>query len=60
MKEDNILNASEPAAALLSEEFGKIKLTSKMRTAVAKAERDLEEGKCFSEADFKNRFAKWL
>jgi hypothetical protein len=31
-----------------------------MRTAVAKAERDFEEGKCFSEADFKNRFAKWL
>lgn len=42
------------------DEFGKIKLTSKMRAAVAKAERDLEEGRCFSEADFKNRFAKWL
>ena len=31
-----------------------------MRDAVVKAERDFEDGKCFSEADFKERFAKWL
>ena len=42
------------------DELGRIKLTSKMRADVAKAERDLEDGKCFSEDDFKNRFAKWL
>ena len=42
------------------DELGRIKLTSKMRTDVAKAERDLEDGKCFSEDDFKKRFAKWL
>ena len=28
--------------------------------AVAQAERDLEEGKCLSEAAFNERFAKWL
>ena len=42
------------------DEFGKIKLTSKMRAAVAKAERDLEEGRCLTEESFRERFAKWL
>ena len=43
-----------------SDELGRILLTKEMREAVTKAERDYEEGKCFSEADFKERFAKWL
>ncbi len=43
-----------------TDEFGRIKLTQEMRNAVVKAERDFEDGKCFSEADFKDRFAKWL
>ena len=46
--------------AYLSKEFGRIQLTQEMRDAVVKAERDFEDGKCFSEADFKERFAKWL
>lgn len=43
-----------------TDEFGRIRLTQEMREAAVKAERDFEEGKCFSEADFKERFAKWL
>ena len=43
-----------------ADEFGRIKLTPEMRDAVVKAERDYEDDKCFSEADFKERFAKWL
>ncbi len=37
-----------------------IELTAEMKAAALKAERDFEAGKCFSEADFKERFAKWL
>lgn len=98
-KENDVMIAAEPAAALLSEdvrksgllgqvmklsqpdkvalmaylskdmhteetfrtdEFGRIKLTKEMREAVVKAERDFEDGKCLTEADFKERFAKWL
>lgn len=44
----------------VSDEFGRIILTKQMREAVCKAECDLEEGKCISESDFKERFAKWL
>ena len=43
-----------------TDEFGRIKLTQEMRDAAVKAERDYENGKCLSEADFKERFAKWL
>ena len=43
-----------------TDEFGRIRLTQEMKDAALKAERDLENGKCFSEADFKERFAKWL
>ena len=43
-----------------TDEFGRIKLTQEMKDAALKAERDFENGKCFSEADFKERFAKWL
>ncbi len=43
-----------------ADEFGRIKLTPEMRDAVVKAERDYEDDKCFSEADFKERFSKWL
>ena len=46
-KENDVMIAAEPAAALL-------------REAVVKAERDFEDGKCLTEADFKERFAKWL
>lgn len=99
MKENDVMIASEPAPALLSEEgrrsgvlsqimklsqpdkvaliaylrkgveteelfqtdeFGRIKLTPEMRAAAKKAERDYEDGKCLCEADFKERFAKWL
>ena len=37
-----------------------IELTEEMKAAALRAERDFEAGKCFSEADFKERFAKWL
>ena len=43
-----------------TDEVGRIVLTKQMRDAVLKAERELEEGKCLSESDFKARFAKWL
>ena len=43
-----------------SDEFGRIKLSSEMKAAALRAERDFETGKCFSEADFKERFVKWL
>ena len=46
-KENDVMIAAEPAATLL-------------REAVVKAERDFEDGKCLTEADFKERFAKWL
>lgn len=35
-------------------------LTAEMKASALRAERDFEAGKCFSEADFKERFAKWL
>ena len=53
MEDDVTMKVSEPAALL-------IKLTQEMKDAALKAERDFENGKCFSEADFKERFAKWL
>ena len=43
-----------------TDEFGRIILTKKMRDAVHLAERDLEEGKCYTESEFKARFSKWL
>ena len=43
-----------------TDEVGRIALTKQMRDAVLKAERELEEGKCLSESDFKAHFAKWL
>ena len=45
---------------LKTDEVGRIALTKQMRDAVLKAGRELEEGKCLSESDFKARFAKWL
>lgn len=36
-----------------------IELTADMKAAALRAECDLEAGKCFSEADFKERFSKW-
>ena len=43
-----------------TDEVGRIMLTKKMKEAIVKAERDMDEGKCLSESDFKERFAKWL
>lgn len=43
-----------------TDEVGRITLTKQMKDALLRAERDLEEGKCLSESDFKGRFAKWL
>ena len=43
-----------------TDEFGRIILTKKMRDAVHLAERDLEEGRCYTESEFKTRFSKWL
>lgn len=43
-----------------TDEFGRIILTKKMRDAVHLAERDLEEGKCYTESEFKAIFSKWL
>ena len=51
---------TETEVPFKSDEFGRIMLTKDMRESVAKAERDYEEGNCLSEADFKERFAKWL
>ena len=58
------MTVAEPVASTFSpfqtDEFGRVSLTTEMKEDVAKAERDLENDKCFSEADFKERFAKWL
>lgn len=43
-----------------TDDLGRVKLSSQMRETIVRAERDFEEGKCFSEDDFKVRFAKWL
>ena len=43
-----------------TDDLGRIKLTQEMRDAAIKAEHEFEEGKCFTEADFNERFAKWL
>ena len=45
---------------MIKDEDTMIELTAEMKAAALKAERDFEAGKCFSEADFKERFAKWL
>ena len=37
-----------------------IVLSKEMKESVVRAICDYEEGKCLSEADFKERFAKWL
>lgn len=45
---------------VMKEKETMIELTAEMKTAALRAERDFEAGKCFSEADFKERFSKWL
>lgn len=45
---------------LATDEFGRVVLTKAMRQAVYSAERDYEDGKCLSEEQFQQRFAKWL
>jgi hypothetical protein len=61
MKDKESMTVAEPVAATFQiDEFGRVSLTTEMKEDVAKAVSDLENGKCFSEADFKERFAKWL
>ena len=48
------------ADGAMTDEFGRVVLTKEMREAVHKAERDYENGRCLSEEQFKQRFAKWL
>ena len=43
-----------------TDEFGRIILTPQMRAAADKAARDYEEGRCLTEDDFKQRFARRL
>ena len=45
---------------VMKEKETMIELTAEMKAAALRAERDFETGKCFSEADFKERFVKWL
>ncbi len=59
MKKKESLTISEYGAPFKTDDLGRIKLTQEMRYAAIKAEHDLEEGKCFTEADFNERFAKW-
>ena len=47
-------------AIVMKEKDTMFELTAEMKAAALRAERDFEAGKCFSEADFKERFAKWL
>ena len=44
----------------ITDDCGRIVLTQEMRDAAHKAEQDYEDGKCLSEEQFKQRFAKWL
>lgn len=50
----------EKEDAFQTDEFGRITLTAEMREDIIRAERDLEDGRCLTEADFKEKFAKWL
>lgn len=45
---------------VMKEKETMIEQTAEMKAAALRAERDFEDGKCFSEADFKERFVKWL
>ena len=51
---------TESGEQFKTDEFGRIMLTKEMKDAVAKAEKDLEAGRCLSESAFKEKFAKWL
>ena len=59
MEDKEILTISEVEVSIKTDDLGEIKLTQKMRDAAIKAEHDFEEGKCFTEADFNERVAKW-
>ena len=39
---------------------GRILLTTRMKSAAQKAQKDFENGLCYTEDAFKQRFAKWL
>ena len=47
-------------ALFMTDEDGRIILTAEQKNAIAKAEKDFENGKCISEDAFQTRFAKWL
>ena len=59
MEDKEILTIFEVEVSIKTDDFGRIKLTQEMRDAAIKAEHDFEERKCFTEADFNERFAKW-
>ena len=64
MKDKESMTVAEPMAATLppfqTDEFGRITLTAEMGEDIIRAEHDFEDGRCLTEADFKERFAKWL
>ena len=53
-------DTGQKGEALATDEFGRVVLTSEMRQALYSAGRDYEDGKCLSEEQFQQRFAKWL
>ena len=56
----NMIDYSTKKQFFMEEKDTIIELTADMKTAALRAERDFETGKCFSEADFKEWFVKWL
>ena len=55
----NMIDYSTKKQFVMKEKETMIELTAEMKAAALRAERDFEAGKCFSEADFKERFVKW-
>ena len=53
-------NIAKRAIMRSKHQLERIILSKDMKESVARAINDYEKGKCFSEADFKERFAKWL
>ena len=44
----------------ITDEFGRIVLSPEMKESMRVAEQEYKDGKCLSEEQFKQRFAKWL
>ena len=53
-------DTGQDEATTAFDEFGRVVLTKTMRESVHTAERAYDEGKCLSEEQFQQRFAKWL